>query len=485
MESFILKIEEKFREIYQESTIGIIICDKMGKILYLNKSALKILQISKLEDITDNIFIPQDIAAKKELLVKEGIIEFQASSNILKNIKEVTNNSESLINWNASVTDSGYLVQIQNIKEWQKTEKIIQRSEEKFQKFFEDDLTGDFIASPSGKLIMCNPSFVEIYGFEDHEQAMKTEISEFNKDDWINLINMLRTECKIKGHQSWHRRPDGKLIHVVANLVGIFNSSGSLTQVKGYIFDDTDRKKAEEFLQASEEKYHSLFDEDLTGDFIATVDGEILECNPAFAEIYGFTNRDLASKCNISKFNSFDWPYMITRLKKEHRLQGFQSWQRRSDGMRIHIVANLVGIFNELNELIQVKGYVFDDTDRKQAEEELARSKHQMTEILDSIQDGFIALSHYWHFIYSNRCASEYFKVEYEDLIGQNLWDTFPELKGTIYETSFRKAMETQEIQHFEVKGLNNNDHCFDFTVYPSADGISVYWRNISSRKKL
>ncbi len=271
----------------------------------------------------------------------------------------------------------------------------------------------------------------------------------------------------------------------MANLVGIFNSSGRLTQIKGYIFDDTDRKKAEEFLQASEEKYHRLFDEDLTGDFIATVDGEILECNPAFAEIYGFTNRDLASKCNISKFNSFDWPYMITRLKKEHRLQGFQSWQRRSDGMRIHIVANLVGIFNEPNELIQVKGYVFDDTDRKQAEEELTRSKHQMTEILDSIQDGFIALSHYWHFIYSNRCASEYFKVEYEDLIGQNLWETFPELKGTIYEASFRKAMETQEIQHFEVNGLHYKDHCFEFTVYPSADGISVYWRNISARKKL
>ncbi len=481
-----MKLEEKFRGIYQQSFIGIIICNKMGKILYLNQSALKILQISKLEDIPNhNIFVSPDIAAKKELLIKEGIIEFQAPYNILKDIKERSNNSEALINWNVSVTDSGFLVQIQNITKWQKTEKIIQRSEEKFQKFFEDDLTGDFIASPDGKLIMCNPSFVEIYGFKDHDQAMKTQISDFNQDDWINLINMLRTECKIKGHQSWHRRSDGKLIHVVANLVGIFNSSGRLTQIKGYIFDDTDRKKAEEFLQASEEKYHRLFDEDLTGDFIATVDGEILECNPAFAEIYGFTNRDLASKCNISKFNSFDWPYMITRLKKEHRLQGFQSWQRRSDGMRIHIVANLVGIFNEPNELIQVKGYVFDDTDRKQAEEELTRSKHQMTEILDSIQDGFIALSHYWHFIYSNRCASEYFKVEYEDLIGQNLWETFPELKGTIYEASFRKAMETQEIQHFEVNGLHYKDHCFEFTVYPSADGISVYWRNISARKKL
>ncbi|MGB7969822.1 MAG: PAS domain-containing protein [Methanobacterium sp.] len=480
-----MKIEEKFREIYQKSPIGIIICNKTGNIIYANPSALKIIQISKLEDITNNnIFVYPDIATKKELLVKEGIIEFQVPSDLIQNNKEISCNSEALINWNISVTDFGFLVQIRDIKEWQKTDKIVQKSEEKFQKFFEDDLTGDFIASPTGKLIMCNPSFVEIYGFEDHEQAMKTEISKFNQEDWINLINMLRTECKIKGHQSWHRRPDGKLIHVVANLVGIFNSTGSLIQVKGYVFDDTDRKKAEEFLQSSEEKYHRLFDEDLTGDFIATIDGEILECNPAFAEIYGFTNRDLASKCNISKFNSFDWPYMITRLKKESRLKGFQSWQRRSDGMRIHIVANLVGIFNELNELIEVKGYVFDDTDRKQAEEELARSKHQMTEILDRIQDGFIALSHYWHFIYSNKCASEYFKVEYDDLMGQNLWETFPELKETIYETSFKKAMETQEIQHFEVKGLHNKDHCFDFTVYPSAEGISVYWRNISQRKK-
>jgi PAS domain S-box-containing protein len=481
-----LKLEEKFRETYQKSPIGIIICNNIGKIVYVNQSALKILSISKLEDIkNNNIFIYPNFAEKKEVLIEDGVIEFQESSTLLKSNKEIFDNTEALINWNVSVIDSGFLVQVQDIKEWQRTEKIIQKSEEKFQKFFEDDLTGDFISSPNGKIIMCNPSFIEIYGFEDHEQAMDTEISEFNPDDWINLINMLRTECKIKGHQSWHKRPDGKLIHVVANLVGIFNSSGSLTQIKGYIFDDTDRKKAEEFLQASEEKYHRLFDEDLTGDFIATVDGEILECNPAFAEIYGFTNRDLASKCNISKFNSFDWPYMITRLKKEHKLQGFQSWQRRSDGMRIHIVANLVGIFNESNELIEVKGYVFDDTDRKQAEEELVRSKHQMTEILDSIQDGFIALSNYWHFIYSNRCASEYFKVEYEDLIGQNLWETFPELKGTIYEEYFKKAMETQEIQHFEVNGLNNKDHCFDFTVYPSADGISVYWRNIKSKNKI
>jgi len=72
-------------------------------------------------------------------------------------------------------------------------------------------------------------------------------------------------KCKIKGYQSWQRRPDGKEIHVVANVVGIFSDSGVLIQVKGYVFDDTDRKKSEESLRRSEEKYHRLFDDDIDG----------------------------------------------------------------------------------------------------------------------------------------------------------------------------------------------------------------------------
>ena len=123
--------------------------------------------------------------------------------------------------------------------------------------------------------------------------------------------------------------------------------------------------------------------------------------------------------------------------------------------MRIHVVANVVGIFSDLGRLTQVKGYVFDDTDRKKAEEELANSKHQITEILDSIQDGFVSLNHYWNLIYVNRRAAEYASVEPEDLIGQNLWKRFPELVGTSYETAFRKTMNEKEIHHFEEIGMH------------------------------
>ncbi|WP_287382617.1 PAS domain S-box protein, partial [Methanobacterium sp.] len=331
-----------------------------------------------------------------------------------------------------------------------------------------------------GELIECNPAFAEIYGFISPEEASKSNIADFNPADWKDLIRHLETRHKIQGRQTTHRRQDGTEIHIVSNVVARVDENGQITQVKGYVFDDTERKEAEEALKRSEEKYHRLFDEDLTGDFIATVGGEILECNPAFAEIYGFSTVEDALKWNISHSNPFDWPYMVTRLKNEGKILGFQSWQRRSDVMRIHVVANMVGIFNDSGDLIQVKGYIFNDTERKQAEDRLESGKKQITHILDSIQDGFMALDNLWNFIYVNRCAADYLGIDADDLLGRNIWDRLPDFVGTIYETSFREAMNQQKVLHFKAPGIHKRSNCFDFSVYPSSEGISIYWRDIT-----
>jgi PAS domain S-box-containing protein len=592
-------------EIFEKSPIGILLYDVGGKLRDANQSALKI--TGNLEDDSSlDLFGSEFMVQRKETLLEEGSIRFQAPLNFEKMESKTlkTRSEDAFIDWNISVVDSGFLVQIQEVtgsnseefikeneryRRWfeedltgdfiatldgrvidcnpafaeiygfdncekalksdisqfdpddwvnlisslkdegkiqdhqrwhkrpdekrihvvsnlvgifddlgglvrvkgyvfddterKKAEESLKCSEEKYRRLFEEDLTGDFIATLDGRVIDCNPAFAEIYGFDNCEKALKSDISQFDPDDWVNLISSLKDEGKIQDHQRWHKRPDEKRIHVVSNLVGIFDDLGGLVRVKGYVFDDTERKKAEESLKCSEEKYHRLFEEDLTGDFIATPKGEILECNPAFAEIYGFDDCQAALKWNISQSNSFDWPYMVTRLKREGKIKGFQSWQRRSDGLRIHVVANVVGIFDE-DELIHVKGYVFNDTERKQAEEKLTHAQNQVTEILDSIQDGFVALSSYWNFIYVNNCAGEYFGTEPEDLMGQNLWETFPEFVGTTYETAFRRAMDEKEIQYFEAQDIHKGDKWFCVSVYPSSDGISVYWMDPNKNLK-
>jgi PAS domain S-box-containing protein len=434
-----------------------------------------------------NLFKNFIIPFKKEKLLKEKSFKFQTKFNI-KKIDNKSDNSKYLksafFEGTVSVINSGFLVQIQHIPPDGKSGELIQR-ERKYRRFFEDDLTGDFIATPEGRILECNPSFAELYGFQNIEEASKSNMSQFNSEDWENLAKRLETEYKIKSHQTIHKRHDGKQIHVVCNVVAIFNESGQLDQIEGYIFDDTERKEAENALRESEKKYRRLFDEDLTGDFIAKPDGKILECNPAFAVIYGFNTIENALTWNISESNPFDWPYMVTRLKSEGKIQGFQSWQRRSDAMRIHVVANLVGIFNDGGKLTHVKGYVFDDTERKKAEEGLDRTISQITGILNSIKDGFVALNNLWEIVYVNHCAAEYAGVDADDLLGQNIWRRFPELVGTIYETTFRKAMGSNDIQNFEARGFAKTDSWFDFSVYPSEDGISIYWRDITQRKKL
>lgn len=470
-----------FREIFEKSPVGMLLFDREGTMVDANQSALEIMGITTPENPPKiNLFHNPIIPCKKEELVGNGVINFQNQldfekisdfQDINKTPPLITEGIEGTI----SIISSGYLVQIhQSESKDESCELLI--SGEKYKNFFEDDLTGDFIATPKGEIIECNPAFAEIYKFPNREQALKSNISTFNPEDWETLTKRLKHEYKIQGHQTTHQRPDGEKIHVVSNLVGIYYDS-ELVQVKGYVFDDTERKEAEEALKRSEEKYHRLFDEDLTGDFIANVDGEILECNPAFADIYGWDTVEKALKWNISESNPFDWPYMVTRLRSEGKIRGFQSWQRRQDFMRIHVVANLVGIFNDSDELIQVKGYVFDDTERKQAEEKLESGQRRLTMILGSIRDGFVSLDNLWNFIYVNPCAAEYLDIDADDLMGQNLWERFPELAGTIHETHFRRAMNEQEIQYFEAQGMLRTGKCLDISVYPSTEGISIYWK--------
>ncbi|HTX61516.1 MAG TPA: PAS domain-containing protein, partial [Methanobacterium sp.] len=119
-------------------------------------------------------------------------------------------------------------------------ESALKKSEEKYRRLFNDDLTGDFIATTHGELIDCNPAFVEIYGLKNVQDSIGMDISQFNYSDWQEIVTRLLAEHKIKSHQSSHKRPDGKNIQIIANIIGIFNDSDELVQIKGYVFEITD-----------------------------------------------------------------------------------------------------------------------------------------------------------------------------------------------------------------------------------------------------
>jgi len=128
-------------------------------------------------------------------------------------------------------------------------------------------------------------------------------------------------------------------------------------------------REHQQALQESEERYRRFFMDDLTGDFVATPDGRIVECNPAFAEIYGFRSPgDAVANADISLFNSRDWIGVLAEVRRWGKVQRYEGRHRTHDGRDVYVMANVIGQFDEVGELIGIKGYVFDDTDRKLAE---------------------------------------------------------------------------------------------------------------------
>lgn len=131
-----------------------------------------------------------------------------------------------------------------------------------------------------------------------------------------------------------------------------------------------------------------------------------------------------------------------------------------------------------------VGGIGIDATERVRIEEELIRSNKKISEILESIQDGFYALNREWKFTYANQRTANLLGFSPEYMIGKVIWELLPETIGSEHETGYRKAMEG-EVQYFEMQGVRHTDKWFSAAVFPSDEGISVFWRDITERKSM
>lgn len=111
----------------------------------------------------------------------------------------------------------------------------------------------------------------------------------------------------------------------------------------------------------------------------------------------------------------------------------------------------------------------------------------QLTGILESIIDGFYSVDRDWRFTYVNHVVRQIYRSVHPDdqdpLVGRNLWDVVPEMRGTRLEKGLREAMETgvpsQIEEYFPPAQL-----WFEARAYPSPDGLAVFFRDITERKR-
>jgi PAS domain S-box-containing protein len=117
------------------------------------------------------------------------------------------------------------------------------------------------------------------------------------------------------------------------------------------------------------------------------------------------------------------------------------------------------------------------------AETEIDKNKIA-ADILESIDDYVSAYDRNWNFIYLNKKTAKDFGRKTEELLGKNFWKTFPRFIGTELEKNYVEAMNKREVRRFEWETIYAKTGFREFTVFPSAEGVTVYGVDISARKK-
>ncbi|MDS0477908.1 PAS domain S-box protein [Natrinema sp. 1APR25-10V2] len=157
-----------------------------------------------------------------------------------------------------------------------------------------------------------------------------------------------------------------------------------------------------------------------------------------------------------------------------------EGWRVRRDGTRFWANVTITALRDDDGTHRGFLKVTRDMTDRYEREQEL---ESELQRILDRISDAFYALDEEFRFTHVNGQAEELLQQSESDLLGEVVWDVFPDARGSRGDEAFHTALERQEAVSYEEQ-FPTLDKWFDVRVYPSETGLSVYFREITERKE-
>lgn len=235
-------------------------------------------------------------------------------------------------------------------------------------------------------------------------------------------------------------------------------------------------------------------------DAVITIDKYycIQSWNPGASEIYGWSAVEAIGQKPYELLKTNYGNYTIDEIreifKKERYFRG-EIIQQNKSGEKINIFMSASALYDEAGEYIGAITINKNISERKKAEHEILLLNKQLTEkvniqnnelthIFDRITDGFIALNSNWRFTYVNHKAAKIFEKFSDELIGKCIWDVFPDTQEGLVYINYRDAFNKQEYRYVEFY-YEPLQRWIEIHIYPSSDGISVYFRDITEKKKV
>lgn len=132
---------------------------------------------------------------------------------------------------------------------------------------------------------------------------------------------------------------------------------------------------------------------------------------------------------------------------------------------------------------LRVYGSFQDVDEKKRSQLEVLRVYEEKNDILESIADAFYAVDKDWTVTYWNKEAENLLQKDRSQIIGKNLWGEYPHLVGSELYRQYMKAVEKNQVVQF-LMYYDLLKRWFDISVYPSSNGMSVYFKDVTQSKE-
>ena len=382
----------------------------------------------------------------------------------------------------------GALLQITRLR--READESIRASEERFRAF---------VSASSDVIYRMSADWTEMRhlqgrGFiaDTHEPSRSWLLKYIAPDDQPLVMAAIDAAIRSKGvFELEHRvmRVDGTPGWTFSRAIPLLDGNGEILEWFGAASDVTPRKQAQRALQQSEERYRTLFELMDEGFCVIEMifdadsrpaDYRFLEVNPAFEKHTGLQGaagrrmRELAPDHDAYWFEIYGRvavtgePIRFIREAKALENRWFDVYAFRLGGHGNYKVAIL---FNDISG-------------RKASEDALVASENRSRTILESITDGFFSLDRDWRITYINAAGARFLDRAPGDLIGKCLWDEFPGTADSEFERVYRRVAAKAIGESFTAY-YPNFDRWYEVTANPAPEGLTVYFRDVTDRRRV
>ena len=375
--------KERYKELVEKAGVAVLIDDENGNLQYFNKKLTEIFGYTHKEMKKKNFFklIHPDDEKRIREIHKRRFLGLEAGSTY--EVKAIGKDATTLyLDVHTSVIKENGQIQGSRSFIWDRTEKTLIeaaqiRSEQRYRDLYDNNRDGIVVYDLEGKIIECNPVFLEMSGYKLSEITKLTN-NDITPKKWVKTdVNIVQSQTLKRGYSEIYEKEyihkNKEIFPVELRTYLMRDDNGKPEGFWAIIRDISERKKIEAEMNMLVHTIKSVRE----AVSVTDLDDNILFVNEAFIKIYGYSEEELIGK-NISLIRSPNNEHdMVKRIHPETIEKGWigELINRRKNGEEFPVYLSTSVIRDDDKNPIALVGIASDLTERKIIEAQLRQSQ--------------------------------------------------------------------------------------------------------------